>query len=82
MKNNVIMNNVYGFIYTFHMPLFFFLAGVVAPINKKDKKKQTRSKIERLMIPYFAWAIIYSPLKIMFADLARNAVQIPWWSFP
>mgnify|MGYP004556349807 CR=1 FL=1 len=22
MKNNVIMNNVYGFIYTFHMPLF------------------------------------------------------------
>lgn len=80
MKNNVIMNNVYGFIYTFHMPLFFFLAGVVAPINKKDKKKQTCSKIERLMIPYFAWAIIYSPLKIMFADLARNAVQIPWWS--
>lgn len=59
---------------------FFFLEGVVAPINKKDKKKQTRSKIERLMILYFAWAIIYSPLKIMFADLARNAVQIPWWS--
>ena len=80
MENNKAMINVYRFVYTFHMPLFFFLAGLVSPVKKNDKRKQTQSKIERLVIPYFVWAIIYSPLKIVFANLARNNVQTPWWS--
>ena len=80
MKNSEIMTTLYRFVYTFHMPLFFFLAGIVAPLGKTDKWGQTKSKIERLMISYFVWAIIYWPLKIVFVDLARNNTRIPWWS--
>ena len=74
------MTTLYRFVYTFHMPPFFFLAGIVAPLGKTDKWGQTKSKIERLMISYFVWAIIYWPLKIVFVDLARNNTRIPWWN--
>lgn len=45
-------------IYTFHMPLFFFLSGVVfnghKPINRflGDEAK-------RMIVPYYCWAFFY-----------------------
>ncbi|SDA27190.1 Fucose 4-O-acetylase [Ruminococcus sp. YE71] len=53
-------------IYSFHMPLFFFLSGLTLdrkyrsrPPNAADVKKLAK----RLMIPYFSWCGVYIVLK-------------------
>ena len=52
-------------IYSFHMPLFFFASGLVVNVKKKkDKDIELHflySKIGNLLYPYFVWAIIYAP---------------------
>lgn len=48
--------SINGFIYTFHMPLFFFVSGFV--YKKKEEKFQQflRKKIAAIVVPYFCWA--------------------------
>lgn len=49
-----------GWVYSFHMPLFFMLSGAVLalkPLGLFDKV--VRSKIKRLLIPYFVFAWIF-----------------------
>ena len=44
------------YIYTFHMPLFFFIAGLFHPnqINIKIIKR----RVQQIIIPYFLWSIL------------------------
>lgn len=48
--------SINGFIYTFHMPLFFFVSGFV--YRKKEEKFQQflRKKTAAIVVPYFCWA--------------------------
>ncbi|MBL4675960.1 MAG: acyltransferase family protein [Mucilaginibacter sp.] len=43
-------------IYSFHMPLFFFLSGLTANFNKENFVLR---KFQTLMIPYFIWAFVF-----------------------
>lgn len=57
-------------IYSFHMALFFVISGFVSIKsiefeNISDKLQYTKSRFERLMLPYFAMGIIYLPFKII-----------------
>ena len=66
-------------IYSFHMPLFFFASGLVVNVKKKrDKDIELHflySKIGNLLYPYFVWAIIYAPLSI------KNLLKILYGSY-
>ena len=43
-----------GYVYKFHMPLFFMLSGAVLALKAlKDFDSFMKSKIIRLLIPYF-----------------------------
>lgn len=55
-KINVFLNNVFPY-YSFHMALFAFISGYFF----KDRKtiEFLRTKIKKLIIPYFIWNIIY-----------------------
>jgi len=45
-------------IYTFHMPLFFFISGIfVSNWQKRNIKTAFWQKFQSLMIPYFIWSI-------------------------
>lgn len=44
-------------IYTFHMPLFFFLSGCVFSVSKYNFRKFLKRKIETIIIPYLALGI-------------------------
>lgn len=74
-----IENNLYAyifrFIYSFHMPLFFFISGFVSIKllslkSFKDKINGIKSKFIRLMVPYFAISVPSLVLKYLFADLS------------
>ena len=52
-------------LYSFHMPLFFFLAGLsIKPIllnSWEGWRKFLKKNILALIVPYFIWGLIYSP---------------------
>lgn len=84
MSGNSILEWLYSVIYTFHMPLFFFVSGYVAkklvtkPVAKTELIKQ---RLLRLMVPYCVWAVIYLPMKIILAEHVRFSDEYKWYSF-
>lgn len=64
-------------IYSFHMPLFFFVSGYLTKrlIGKWDGK-QMRRKAERLLIPYISMSLLYIPLRIYFSVMASSSYEI------
>ena len=49
---------VVTWVYTFHMPLFFFLSGVVFSGDKYTFKEFFKKKLKSLIIPYFSLGIV------------------------
>jgi len=58
-----------NYIYIFHMPLFFFLAGFLMKI--KPRKKYFREKFLYLIIPYISFSLLFMALTIFL--LAYNS---------
>ncbi|MBJ8349336.1 acyltransferase family protein [Streptococcus zalophi] len=58
-------------IYTFHMPLFFFISGFLA-YNVVYEKETFNSvkKLKKLVIPYLFMSIVYIPLRLFASGLA------------
>lgn len=52
------------YIYAFHMPLFFLCYGLIPRKNISHTAKTAlefvRKRFDRLLVPYFLWALIYS----------------------
>lgn len=73
-------NMIFRSIYSFHMPLFFFLAGFVAVKalgvqSFEEKKTYLVRRFERLIVPYIFVGILYIPLKIVLSSEARTSVD-------
>ena len=67
---------LYRMIYSFHMPFFFFVSGLVSSgivgvSNWSEKISQIKKKAMRLLIPYFVIGAIFVPLRIIFGRFAR-----------
>ncbi len=84
MSGHTVIEWLYSVIYTFHMPLFFFVSGYVAtklvtkPLPKTELLKQ---RLIRLMIPYCVWAVIYLPMKMIMAEHVRFTDEYNWYTF-
>jgi fucose 4-O-acetylase-like acetyltransferase len=52
-------NILWRFIYSFHMPLFFFVSGFLAFFTKKKGFNLILDRFKSLIIPFFSWAIVY-----------------------
>ena len=69
-------------IYSFHMPLFFFIAGYFTGdntgtiMNSYDKVKRLRKRVIRLIIPYFVVGLFYAPVKIVLSQFANKPYNI------
>lgn len=56
------LNSLNSFIYTFHMPLFFFISGYLLFITTKGNFSWTaynKKRVKRLVIPYYLAGIFY-----------------------
>jgi fucose 4-O-acetylase-like acetyltransferase len=73
VDNNFINKYIFYTIYSFHMPLFFMIAGFLTS-NYKDNlnKKFYISKIKRLLIPYIFINIIDAIPRHLFSNLVNN----------
>ena len=74
-------------IYSFHMPLFFFLAGLFARRSlAKGGPLFLREKMVTLVYPYFLWSLVSIALAIMAAEAVnspKNAdAMLTLWTTP
>lgn len=70
---------IYEFIYSFHMPAFFFASGIVSYKFYKlssAKKIAIRKRMIRLMIPYFVWGGIYVPFRILLGKYSSEPFEL------
>lgn len=57
-----------GWISSFHMPLFFVIAGMLIFVKKEEtlsEKELITKKFKGIMVPYFWFSLIYVPIDIM-----------------
>lgn len=60
-------------VYSFHMPLFFFISGLLSNTNKEiDLKKFYKGKLKRLLIPYFFINLIDFFSRNLFPQLVNS----------
>lgn len=63
------------YIYTFHMPLFFFLSGFVIRKNKINEQKTILITIRNnlsLIVHYIIWSIAYLILDLIFVSISHE----------
>ena len=75
---NYANQGIKAWIYSFHMPVFFFVSGLLLKNDIKkwiEIKTIIQSKFSRLMIPFFLWSLIFAKLTI------PNVVKIFYGSY-
>lgn len=61
-------------IYSFHMPLFFFLSGLFFyhSLSKRGGKKLVFSKIDTLFYPYIIWSILQGTIEVALSSYTNG----------
>lgn len=62
------VGNLYKFIYSFHVALFFFISGILTINIESNFGEYLKKKFIRIMIPYFIWATLFLIPFILFTD--------------
>ncbi len=70
------------FIYSFHMPAFFFVSGIFlfSSVQKRGGWRFTIEKLRTMIYPYLLWACIYAPFPIYYSKFLRSA-PVSWSGF-
>ena len=71
---------IYDFVYSFHMPVFFFISGYLfnnAWIN--HRAGTVKRKAQRLLIPYITFSILYIPLRLVASGMANSDFKGGYW---
>ncbi|QNN24917.1 acyltransferase family protein [Planctomycetales bacterium ZRK34] len=65
--NHTVWQSVDIWIYSFHMPLFFYLAGlfVERSVKSRSSGRFVLDRIKVLMYPYFVWGLLQSSIQIV-----------------
>ena len=65
-----------NFIYSFHMPLMFFISGMlstkVLTLEKVGRCNYIKSRFMRLMVPYFCVELLYIPFKLILSKFVKD----------
>lgn len=72
-------------VYSFHMPLFFFLAGLLVEqsYNKRDAREFVVGKIKFLVYPYLIWSFIQAGSELLFSEHSLRGVTVAdIWTIP
>lgn len=75
---NVFLRGLHDVIYQFHMPLMFFISGILSGkiLRIEDRIRYVIGRFQRLMVPYFVIAFLYLPFKILLSQFANQPYDI------
>lgn len=78
-----LINDIRTFIYCFHMPLFFFIAGLLLKYTTEQKGCRPygafiKNKAVKFLTPYFVFTVIGFVPKILLADFVNDEVSLSW----
>lgn len=66
-------------LYTFHMPLFFFLSGLTAAGSlAKGRQAFIRNKLWTIALPYLLWSVLFGILRVLFSSKGVTWERIAW----
>lgn len=69
-----------GLVYSFHIPLFFILAGVTAGLlRRRDLNGQLRGLYWGILVPYVIWTAVWVGLKLAFPESVNHPLGA--WDF-
>ncbi|MDO6681333.1 MULTISPECIES: acyltransferase [unclassified Oceanobacter] len=71
------MNTLDSIIYSFHMPLFFFLSGIymVHVFDKRGVGKFFGNKIDTILYPYVLWSLVQGAIEYLFSGYTNGSVE-------
>lgn len=72
------LSNVIYWIYSFHMPFFFFVSGMLFSPKKKEFRNFIWNKSVSLLIPYSFFSILNWPLLKIFVHSPGNILLDGW----
>lgn len=71
---------IYDFVYSFHMPIFFYISGYLFYNAWHIHRQGTiKNKAFRLLIPYLTFSVIYIPLRIVASSMANSVFMGGYW---
>ena len=64
-------------IYSFHMPLFFFLSGIflTSSLKKRDRKSLLFSKVDTIIYPYIIWSLLQGIIEAALSKFTNGSVS-------
>ncbi|MCI0597912.1 MAG: acyltransferase family protein [Beijerinckiaceae bacterium] len=72
-KKGGLLSDINFYIYTFHMPAFFFLSGLLArPSVYKDSRRFFYNITKHIAYPYFLWGTIQMLIMNLFSNYLNN----------
>lgn len=76
-KPSQLLTLIDGIIYSFHMPLFFFLAGLffIQSLTEKGASGTVLSKVDTIFYPYLLWSILQGSAEALMADYTNGGVS-------
>ncbi len=74
----------YHYVYSFHMPAFFFVAGlfVAGSIRRRGAKDFVLEKMKTLLYLYVGWAILLTAIEPLISRFKQSPAPVHWASFP
>ena len=65
-------------IYSFHMPLFFFLSGVLftSSFDRRGAKQMFLNKIDTILYPYILWSLIQGFTEFILSKFTYNSISL------
>ena len=78
MMDSSLHQYVDSIIYTFHMPLFFFLSGLFLTASFKSKgfSRVVGSKIDTIVYPYILWSLLQGGVEVVLSTHTNGNVTI------
>ena len=69
IEDQRVLSLIYKFIYSFHMPAFFFLSGMTWEEKSDSLLTFLSKKTKRLVVPYLVWGFISACIYILFSSI-------------
>ena len=80
MWGHIVIGESTKFVYAFHIPLFFFLSGMVFCPDRYNNSFPlfVKRKIQTLILPYFIYSVITWGIWAVFSYLTHSTVASYW----